>query len=198
MIEADKVTGAVLAGGKSSRMTRDKALLPYEGKTFLQTLVDMQSRIFASVCIVADRQEKYLLPGVQVIGDIFPDAGPLAGIHAALTHARTPYVFITSCDTPRMRPSLVNALLHVAQAGYVTILHDGERMHPLIGLYPVSLLDRVQSALIERRLKVTAFLDSLAPHVTVAMLPQFRAMAGNINTPEEYGTMTHGARSEIL
>jgi len=192
MIEAGEVTGVVLAGGKSSRMLQDKALLAYDGRTFLQSVTDVLGEVFPRVFVVAASVDAYRISGVTVHADLFHDVGPLGGIHAALSHAQTTHVFIATCDVPLLRGPLLRAVLAEAQPGSVTVAHDGDRKHPLIGVYPVSLRDHLHATLTSQTRKVEEFLGSVKPPVTVVQLPEFREMMRNINTPEEYAQFSGG------
>src|SRR3954464_13510045 len=75
----------ILAGGKSSRMGEDKAFLRLGGKTLLELAQELVSGVCGSVFVVGDRARF----GPKAIQDIFPDSGPLGGIHAALTATKS-------------------------------------------------------------------------------------------------------------
>ena len=79
---AGDVTAFVLAGGKSTRMGSDKAFLEFEDRTLLARALELAQSITPRVSIVGSREKfgKF----APVVEDIFPDCGPLAGIHAAL------------------------------------------------------------------------------------------------------------------
>ena len=94
----DSVTGFVLAGGKSSRMGKDKAFLQIFGRTLLAHALELAKAATGSAWIVGSR-EKFAAFG-QVAEDIYPGHGPLAGIHKALTSTQTDLNLILAVDMP--------------------------------------------------------------------------------------------------
>jgi molybdenum cofactor guanylyltransferase len=95
----DDVTVFVLAGGQSTRMGRDKALLRLGGQTLLERALAVAHRIAPKVAVLGSRQ-KYATTGERIIEDQFPGCGPLAGIHAALVATDTDLNLILSVDMP--------------------------------------------------------------------------------------------------
>nr|WP_284521516.1 molybdenum cofactor guanylyltransferase [Cytobacillus pseudoceanisediminis] len=82
-------TGIILAGGHSSRMGENKALLKIGGKTVIERIADQLSSILPNVIIVANKQEDYQFLGLPLVSDRWKEKGPLAGIHAGLSESRT-------------------------------------------------------------------------------------------------------------
>ncbi|MFC4811834.1 molybdenum cofactor guanylyltransferase [Paenibacillus sp. GCM10023250] len=126
-MRVEEVTGIILAGGRSSRMGRNKALLPVGGKPLLRHIAEAMlaaglKRIVVA-CGPAERADEYgpLLAGLPVevgfAADRFPDGGPLAGLHAALDALPAPgYGFATACDMPAISAPLLARLLRAAEA----------------------------------------------------------------------------------
>ena len=101
------VVGAVLAGGQSRRMGRDKAMLDWDGRSLLMRAVKVLESVFDEVLVVAPRDRGYEDLGVQVVPDIRPGLGPLGGLHTALVHGRGKPLFILACDMPHVTDDLV-------------------------------------------------------------------------------------------
>lgn len=107
-----KIGCAILAGGKSSRMGTDKALLEYDGKQFIMQIAEELSwfdeRIIArgSNCGFGDEIARQW----KVIPDIYPDHGPIGGLHAALSCCETDALFVVTCDMPLIKSELVRKL----------------------------------------------------------------------------------------
>jgi molybdenum cofactor guanylyltransferase len=95
----DDVTAFVLAGGQSTRMGHDKALLPLGNQTLLDRALAMAHQITPRVAVLGPR-EKYAATGEKIIEDEFSGCGPLAGIHAALGASETDLNLILSVDMP--------------------------------------------------------------------------------------------------
>ncbi len=94
------VTCAILAGGKSSRMGRDKATLEVCNKPLIQQVYEKARHVFRKILIVSSQHEQ--LNGIEapIVKDIFPFRSSIVGIASALLSANTPYVFVLACDMP--------------------------------------------------------------------------------------------------
>src|SRR5690349_1942483 len=93
--------GFVLAGGKSSRMGCNKALLPFRGRTLVEHIASEVSTVTHTVALIGDRA-LYIILGYPVIEDVFPGRGPLSGIHAALRASGAEWSLVVACDMPEM------------------------------------------------------------------------------------------------
>src|SRR5690349_10705358 len=93
------IAGFVLAGGKSTRMGRDKAVLQLEGRTLLELALSTLRQVCNEVMVLGPG-ELYADSGAEVVEDIFSGCGPLSGIHAALSRTRTEFNLIIAVDTP--------------------------------------------------------------------------------------------------
>ena len=111
----DDVTVFVLAGGQSTRMGRDKALLRLGGQTLLERALALAHRIAPRVAVLGPR-EKYAAAGERIIEDEFPGCGPLAGIHAALGTGETDLNVILSVDMPFVPLEFFTYLLERARS----------------------------------------------------------------------------------
>jgi molybdenum cofactor guanylyltransferase len=103
--ERCRVGGYVLAGGRSSRMGRDKALLELAGEPLVQHAVRKLSRLTNEVYILSDRRE--LARFAPLIPDLHPGCGPVGGIEAALTHTRHEWVLVLPVDMPFLPTGLL-------------------------------------------------------------------------------------------
>ena len=95
---------AVLCGGRSRRMGRDKALLRLGDQTLLERTVGVLSRLAPRVYLACGAEERYAELGLECVLDRLPDGGPLAGLEAALTRLQADgggWLGILACDMPR-------------------------------------------------------------------------------------------------
>ncbi len=92
------VTGYVLAGGRSSRMGRDKALLELDGKPLLQRAVEKLRTVCVSTFILSSREELAVFG--PLVRDLHPGCGPLGGMEAALLHTQTAWSLFLAVDMP--------------------------------------------------------------------------------------------------
>ena len=141
----------VLAGGKSSRLGFDKALLRMDGVPLVQWLPSKLAHTFTSVAIVVDRADRYHVT-FPLLLDTWPDAGPLAGIAAGLEASGEPAVFVCACDMPLMQASLVQRLCSALEGHDLAIPERAGRLEPLCAVYAASCLPVIQQLLHDRRL----------------------------------------------
>ena len=181
--------GFVLAGGRSSRMGRDKALIEIQGIRLVDRAAEAVAAAAGSATLIGD-PGKYGGLGYPVHPDIFTGCGPLAGIHAALGVSRSDWNLILACDMPEVEFAFLIQLLERAeQGGNDCLLPAGEsgRPEPLCGVYHRRILPAVRRALEHGVRKV---LDGLAE----VQMEVFRVSGpgpfSNINTPEDWSEYT--------
>jgi molybdopterin-guanine dinucleotide biosynthesis protein A len=193
-IDRSNIPGVILAGGRSSRMGRDKAAVTLAGRTLLDRVVEQLAPQVASVAINADAALESC--SRAFIPDIIPGkAGPMAGIHAAMVHgAALPsvtHVITVSVDCPFFPYDLVDWLAGVIDSPRrIAIAASESRSHPVFGLWPVSLAADLETwiATDEKR-RVRDFL--LRHQVTEVAFPLRPTRASlldpffNVNTPDD-------------
>jgi molybdopterin-guanine dinucleotide biosynthesis protein A len=109
--------GFVLAGGRSSRMGTDKALVQFAGRALIEHAIEILQHAGLPVHIAGagDEVRALLPPHVSIIPDSEAGRGPLAGICAALRSTTAPYAVFLPVDTPMLPPSLIRYLLRHAR-----------------------------------------------------------------------------------
>ena len=132
-------TAAILAGGKSTRMGYDKQCI-LTGRITAQLLA-----VFPDILVVTARPELYR--GVRTAADEFTDCGPLAGIHAAVKHSISEYVYITACDMPDFSPVYAAYLMdriRETDAPACVTLREGGKIQPFHAFYGKALLPMLE------------------------------------------------------
>lgn len=196
MAAMQQVAAFVLAGGKSSRMGRDKAALILDGTTLLQRAGEIAAAVSERVCVVGSAEwiaAAAAQLGCDVISDMFAGQGPLAGIHAALESASARELnFVLAVDVPFVTPALVRFIVERAasSAALVTLPETAGRLHPLCGVYRREFVPHARAALAQGRNKVERAIPAPALNViSEAELLKFgfdSEMLANINTPAEF------------
>lgn len=174
-----KFCGVVLAGGKSSRMGKDKATLTLNGETLLQRAITLLESSGADQVLVSRNNAP------DTLQDIFPFQGPLAGIHAALC-ATEQDLLIVPVDMPLLNDALLLTLLTGAA-------ESGARHYqrfPIPAFIPNSaeardFLEQVLSGESDR--SVRRFLNHIGAK---SMQPEQSELLVNVNTPEEWANLT--------
>jgi molybdopterin-guanine dinucleotide biosynthesis protein A len=154
-------TAVVLAGGKSSRMGRPKALLLFDGMPLIVHLARALERMFAETVIVAaPEQELPPLPAILVRDEI-PYQGPVGGIYYGLRAASGKFCFVTSCDVAFLNPSLISHLLSQISDCDVVVPHWQERFQPLHAVYRSSVLPLLKEQLDRGELRPIFLFDKV-------------------------------------
>ena len=185
--------GYVLVGGKSSRMGRDKALLPFRGGILAAQVAAVVAAAAGSVTLIGDPQ-KYGHLGYQVLPDRSPGAGPAGGIESALSHTTADWNLVLACDMPAMKAEFLCGLMDAAERlGVDALIPAGPsgRPEPLCAVYHRRCRAVLRLALDSGVRKVTEALLGLDVRIwTVDDAAWFE----NLNTPEEWAAYKHDAR----
>ncbi|VAX26833.1 Molybdenum cofactor guanylyltransferase [hydrothermal vent metagenome] len=129
------VTCIILAGGKSSRMGQNKALIKLGKKTVIERMIDIVDPIFKEILIITNSPEKFRFLGFPIYEDIYKYKGPLAGIHSGLMHSTTERNFVISCDIPLMTAEMIKYIVEFPTARPVAICQAAGYLQPLAGVY---------------------------------------------------------------
>ena len=177
----------ILAGGASRRMGQDKARLELEGESMLARLCRQLSPFRERLLSANDPALAEGLP-LRLVTDLYPNSGPLAGLHAALSAAEKPALFCVSCDLPNYTPALSAFLMaRFPEDADVMVCRDKSgRVHPLCGIYTKRLLPILESQLKAEDYRVRSFLERVrcAYLDTGAFFPD--SIFFNMNTPEDF------------
>ncbi|MFN2396535.1 MAG: molybdenum cofactor guanylyltransferase [Bacteroidales bacterium] len=155
------ITGIILAGGKSSRFGSNKALFEYRGKTLVEHSIEILTPLCKSLLLSTNQPEKFAFTGLQTIPDIYPDCGPVGGIHACLLQSNTEHNLVIGCDLPWLETSLFQFLLQKSP-GYQVVMpsHNGFR-ETMASYYHKSCTKTLEKALQEKRYKIFDAIASL-------------------------------------
>lgn len=156
-MQAEQMTGLVLAGGQGRRMGgRDKGLEMFADVPLIEHALHRLRPYVNEILINANRShDEYSGRGARVVADIEGGyQGPLMGIWTGLTLARTPWVVVVPCDSPVLPDDLVPRLAAGLGDHDIAMAHDGERAHPVVALIRRSLVDDLGAALAEGERKI--------------------------------------------
>lgn len=177
--------GWVLAGGRSSRMGTDKALLEIDGRPLLLRVADRLSQVCGSVAIIGN-PDRYANSGLRVVPDSFPGLGPLAGIEAALAATSAEANLIAACDMPSLDAGNLQALFEAGGDCAIPQHADG-KIEPLCAVYQRRCHARVRELLESGIRGVTEALRLLETDGFALRYVQVTAREtfANLNTPED-------------
>ncbi len=186
----------MLCGGRSTRMGRDKATLPFGDECMLQRVVRLLTEVVDPghmVVVAASRQTLPSLPqGICITRDEHEARGPLEGLAAGLRvlHPDVDAAYATSCDVPLLVAGFVEQMFAELRDAAIAVPRDGEHHHPLAAVYRRSVLPAVESLLAANRLRPRFLFDEVLTHeVDVERLrnadPELQTLK-NLNHPADY------------
>ena len=193
MIKKKNITGIILAGGRSSRMGSDKALMPFNNQTFLEHVIQALHPLVDDILIVSNNPEHGKF-NYERIADSIADAGPMAGIHAGLTHSKTENNLVLSCDVPLIQTSVLEMIIANNEEDKDVIqLEDQGKSLPLVALYKKRTAAHFFSLLNqgERRLRIAVKGLNIK---TIAVTKTQQKAVRNINTLSDLNSIEDGIK----
>jgi len=179
----------ILAGGKSSRMGEDKALLEYNGEKFINKIADELT--FFEEKIIARGNNSILTElenaSWKIVADEYPDHGPIGGLHAALKNCESDAMFVVTCDMPLITGELARKLcneMNTTMDAVIAVSNDG-KYHPLCGVYKKELCTSMEEHLKQDNNRVMAVLKKCRVKYVNLNEEESKQLA-NVNTRDEY------------
>lgn len=185
----------ILAGGKSSRMGWDKALLEIGGQSLLARQVALVRDVGAREVFISGHEgADYSAFGCRVLVDRFPDAGPLAGIERALDASTSPLLLVLAVDMPAMNTTMLWRLIAGCDGVRGVIPRTKDGVEPLAAIYPKVAWDKLKFELQQGRAPGVRW---FAQKCVAAGLAQFVDVSdadakcfASANSPEEFRKLT--------
>jgi molybdopterin-guanine dinucleotide biosynthesis protein A len=183
------VTAIILAGGKSTRMGKDKAHLKVNGVPLVRRLCNML-RPFFDHCIISTGTGSTAWNGFRTVVDSYPESGPLSGIHAGLSASETEHNFVIACDIPNVNFAVMHSLLSLSEDHDIALPSFKTGLaEPLFAFYRKQVAETALKLLQKGRFQVRALLDEY--NSQVVNFPD----AGwyvNLNTPDDFQQFLSG------
>ena len=184
------VTPIILAGGKSSRMKKNKAFVLLTAKPMIEVVLEKVIDIFSlPPMVITNSFDKYSYLGVQLKKDIYLEMGPLAGIHAGLSYSATRQNFIVGCDIPLLDPSFIQYMVKQREDYDIVIPEEDGYTHPLHAIYSRSCLPSIENKLKHNKRKVISFFPEVKVRyinkAEMDQVPFARHSLVNVNTQED-------------
>ncbi|WP_404452792.1 molybdenum cofactor guanylyltransferase [Virgibacillus necropolis] len=182
--------GVILAGGHSTRMGTNKALLPLHNRTVIEHIADEMKSISDEIVINSNDASLFSYLGLPIVEDRYKDQGPLAGIEAILSQVDSDVFLISACDTPFVNQQVYLYLLEQLEGFDAVIPIHKEKMHPLSGVYCRNIVNKLQSQLDSGERKVKLLFE----HIHVKYVDEFPGIPYkelekhffNMNNPVQY------------
>ncbi len=156
-----QASGVILSGGRSSRMTFNKAFADICGRSVLDIIIKKFEKYFDDLMIITNEPELYYGLGPAVYTDVYPRMGPMAGIHSGLHHSKYESIFLLGCDMPFIKMELAAYMLGQSGGYDCVVPVINNKLQPLSAVYNSSCLPALVECLENNKLKLTRFVESL-------------------------------------
>jgi len=176
--------GFVLAGGASSRMGRDKALLPLDGRTMVEEIAFTVRRAAGNVTLIGS-PGKYGHLGLPVVPDEIENCGPLGGVYTALRVTEASWNLLVACDMPRVTEAFLKQLMEAAEGSDAdcVVPEIGGKIDPLCAVYHRRVAAAAELAIQRKLFKMQDFVSTLRAFHWRVTDPR---PLDNVNTPAEW------------
>jgi len=156
-----EISAIILAGGKSTRMGTDKALLKYNDKTFLEIVTNEIKKICKTILICSNNLN-HKIDNCELIFDKYSEIGPIGGIYSGLSESKTEYNIVIACDNIFIKAEIFELLWEKSkEKNYdITIANYKNFPEPLIGIYNKSALKFIQQNIINKDYKLQNLLKN--------------------------------------
>jgi len=183
-----RITGIILAGGKSTRMGKDKGLLQLNGQTFIEHIYETLKPICKKVIIISNQKEHKQFQ-IPLFEDIHKNKGPLGGIYTGLYHSGTNRNFIVGCDMPFLSIALLKYISKHIDSFHDTIVpvFDGATQ-PLCAIYSKKNLKQLENMINNDELKMKEAIGNLnTKYISIDENTSFYRpdLFRNMNTPHD-------------
>jgi len=186
------LTVAIMAGGKSSRMGRDKSFVELMGKPMIEHLMSRAAALGQrETILITNRPADYAPLGLPMFGDVLPEKGSLGGIYTAIHHSQNPYTLVIACDMPFVNPALLRHMIGLGEDGQFDVIVPRVDGYPegLHAIYSKACLAPIRQRLDADKLKVIGFYDAVRVRALDEVEWQRFDPQGlsffNVNTPDE-------------
>lgn len=183
------VSGVILAGGKSSRYGRNKALVEVEGVPLVERALRVMEGLFSNVVLITNTPHTYKFLNIPMYEDRIKGLGPLGGIFTGLNVIKDNVGFFVACDMPYLQPDLIRYLVQIRGNFDVVVPNMSGMYEALHAVYTRGCLPEIESFIRSGGLQVVRFFDRVSVlYVEEKALrkidPELRSFF-NINRPEE-------------
>lgn len=155
------MTSIVLAGGKSLRLGRDKAVDEIGGQSLIQRVIDRLSSLGNEIIVVTSSSDQ--LPELELrrVVDIYPGMGALGGIYSGLKVATSYHSLVVACDMPFLSIALLRYLIELSPGFDIVIPRVGRLVEPLHAIYSKNCLATIEAMMQKGNLKISELLNAV-------------------------------------
>lgn len=170
-------------------MGTDKSFVPFQGRPLIEVVLDRVAGLGDETIIITNKPNEYAYLGWPTFGDIYPDNGPLGGIHTAIYRASNPYTLVVACDMPWLNRDLLAHMIALRESADIIVPRWDKYPEPLHAIYGKACLEPIEHNLEAQQLKITGFYGRVSVNfinrdVIERYDPDGRSFV-NVNTPDD-------------
>ena len=188
-IQLSGVTGIILAGGKSHRYGRNKALVDFDGTPLLERGIGVLRTLFRNLIIITNTPDEYARFGLPMFSDLIKGLGPLGGLYTGLKVIEDGWGFFTACDMPFLRGDLIQYIVS-RRDGYDAVVPKVDwKIEALHALYSKACRPAIKTMIDAREFQIIKLFEKIRiKYVQEEEIrvfdPQLKSFI-NINRPQE-------------
>jgi len=183
------ITGVILAGGKSSRFGRNKALVEFQGIRLIERVVRTLRPIFRHLILITNTPHEYGYIGLPAYEDLVKGIGPLGGIYTGLKVISNETGFFVACDMPFLNSELINHTIKIREGFDAVIPRINWKVEALHALYSRKCLSAIKEMIDSKEYQIIKFFNKInvryIEEEEIRLIdPKLRSFY-NINRPDE-------------
>ena len=155
------MTSIVLAGGKSLRLGRNKALEEIGGRRLIERVIERLARLGNDIIVVTSSRSQLPDLGVKMVIDSYPGKGNLVGIYSGLKEISSHHALVVGCDMPLLNVALLRHLTELSTGFDVVIPRVRDELEPLHAVYSKNCLDPIETMLGEGKFRISDFFPAV-------------------------------------
>lgn len=185
-----KISGAVLTGGESRRMGRDKSFLKYDNQTFIEKLLEQLS-VCDEILISVRDKSKYLQFDYLLVEDLISGIGAIGGIYSCLKTCKNDYLFVCATDMPLLESKLINFIVEFISGDYdCFVIKSTTKIQPLCAIYHKNCLPVIEKMIENGSYRLMDLLGCLkVKHIPLAYSCFEDKLVSNINNVQAYSEL---------
>jgi len=194
-------TGVILAGGKSYRFGKNKALVEINGFRLIERVVHVMGSIFQKVILISNTPHEYQYLQLPIYEDITKGLGPIGGIQTGLSVIEDETGFFVACDMPFLNKDLICHLIQTKEQYDAVVPRMDWKIEALHALYVKTCLPAINESILLGKYQVITFLNKVRikyidENVLKLFDPELTSFI-NINRPDELMAVQKNIRNEV-
>jgi len=181
--------GIILAGGKSTRYGRNKALENIGGRTLIEHVVETMTSLFESIILITNTPAEYAHLGLPMHEDLIKGLGPIGGIYTALKVIDKDFGFVVACDMPFLSKTLITHMVSIKESFDVVVPRMDWKIEALHAIYRKSCLKQIEKNIAQEIYQVMRLFESVTVRYVeeeeiIQFDPELKSFL-NINRPQD-------------